>query len=581
MKNDRGDDGASHVGSTRRSGSRSILRGRVGRRTISLRVRLAVFVLLVMALVAAERSVSIASLHDDALAASRTRVMDVVDQGVNEYDLTLTAARSTLAALAALNIGGSDCADLSAVVGIAHSIESLFIADADGIVSCSTLLGGIGRDVGEREYFRIAMRGVGNLGTVSRRLITPLPAIYLAEPLFDDDGQARGAIVARVGIDELFPKSFAVQLGADAEAMVVDPDGGVITAFPDRQALVGTNLAHTGMVGASMSRSRGTVVAEGPDGRTRLYGFSRLPSSNMHLIVGLDMTAVTREVQRATWQAAATLLAAIAVMLVGLWLVGETLIVAPVQALSRRFTRFGQGERDEGGEGRTVIAELQPLVAAFEAMAVELTRREEALRGANRRLSSLASLDALTGIANRRSFDAVFAVQWSSARRLALLMVDVDHFKAYNDHFGHMEGDRCIRAIAQALAAAVRGTDVVARIGGEEFAVLMPGAALPEATEVAEGLRRAVAQLALEHAPAISGFVTISIGGAACPPAPELRATDLMVAADHALYAAKQAGRDRVCTVDEVQPKRMSAAGRTGEDPRLGREFGPRKPPGG
>nr|WP_255607216.1 GGDEF domain-containing protein [Ancylobacter sp. Lp-2] len=187
-------------------------------------------------------------------------------------------------------------------------------------------------------------------------------------------------------------------------------------------------------------------------------------------------------------------------------------------------------------------------------MAEELTHREEALRSANRRLSSLASLDPLTGIANRRSFDAVFAVQWSTARHLGVLMIDIDDFKLYNDHYGHMDGDRCLHRIAQALAGAVAGTDVIARIGGEEFAVLLPGATLASAAELAERLRLAVEELGIDHAPSLRGPVTVSIGCATCAPAPGLYGGDLMLAADQALYAAKQAGRNRVRLGGSVRP---------------------------
>nr|WP_246339938.1 diguanylate cyclase [Ancylobacter tetraedralis] len=182
-------------------------------------------------------------------------------------------------------------------------------------------------------------------------------------------------------------------------------------------------------------------------------------------------------------------------------------------------------------------------------MANELSARETALRNANRHLNSLASLDALTGIPNRRSFDAVLPLQWNKAPQLALLMIDIDNFKLYNDHYGHKEGDRCIRSVAQALATTVRGSDVIARIGGEEFAVLMPDADIGTAADVADRLRRAVEALAIPHANA-AGVVTVSVGAAACQPAPSLSPSELFVAADQALYAAKRAGRNGVRRAD-------------------------------
>nr|WP_250152388.1 diguanylate cyclase [Ancylobacter radicis] len=187
-------------------------------------------------------------------------------------------------------------------------------------------------------------------------------------------------------------------------------------------------------------------------------------------------------------------------------------------------------------------------------MSSELTRRENALRNANRRLNSLASLDPLTGIANRRSFDTVFALQWSAGQPLAILLIDIDAFKSFNDRYGHRAGDGCIRAVAQLMAGTVRASDVVARIGGEEFAVLMPGASLTAAADVAERLREAVEGLAIAHADQPGGIATVSIGAAACTPTPDLAPGDLFVAADLALYASKNAGRNRVRLAEKVAP---------------------------
>lgn len=530
-----------------------------------------------MTLVIGERSVSIFSLHAEAVEQSRLRAMELVQQGISRYAEEFAAANAVLTTLAtdmalAAKADPSDepppqCTRLYTVLDAAPSIESLGLADTDGHVVCTTTPEAEGLDIGEREYFRIAMHGIRNFSTVKQSFVTQSPAIYMAAPAVEEDGQVRAVVVARLGISGLFPDSYTTDLDLRSQVLLIDPTGTVIRATPDDGTLAGQDLRHSPVVEQALARTLGTLIAEGADGVPRLYGYSRLPRSNMHLIVGLDMSAVTREVERATWRAAMTLLVATLVMLLGLWLVGETLIVAPVLALSQRLTRFGQGKReDDGAGGRVVIAELAPLASAFEAMAEELTRREDALRSANRRLSSLASLDPLTGIANRRSFDAVFAVQWSTARRLGLLMIDIDDFKPYNDHFGHLEGDRCLNRVAQALASAVQGNDVVARIGGEEFAVLMPDATPAAATELAERLRATVRELGIAHTPSVGGPVTISVGGAACTPAPELRGSDLMMAADRALYAAKEAGRNRVRIAGHVYP----AGGEAGTAPAPG-----------
>ena len=187
-------------------------------------------------------------------------------------------------------------------------------------------------------------------------------------------------------------------------------------------------------------------------------------------------------------------------------------------------------------------------------------------------LRQLLSTDALTGIANRRHFDDVLALEWRRSARagvpLSLLMIDVDHFKAYNDHCGHQRGDDCLRRVARLLLNSVgRPADLVARYGGEEFVCLLPGADEVSAQAVAARLLRAVRAAAIAHPRSPSASrLTISIGAAT---AFDLAETpDALVAlADRLLYAAKDAGRDRVIagTIGQgsvfVPPEKIALAG--------------------
>ncbi len=163
-----------------------------------------------------------------------------------------------------------------------------------------------------------------------------------------------------------------------------------------------------------------------------------------------------------------------------------------------------------------------------------------------------AQRDALTGLGNRRRLDDSLQKAWRVSRRtgtpLAVLMIDVDHFKAYNDRYGHPAGDACLRAIAHALRGGLlRRTDEVSRYGGEEFAVLLADTADPEARAVAERLRLAVREMALPHPAGPDGIVTISLGVAVAGAASGLSdGAALLQAADQALYRAKEAGRDRI-----------------------------------
>ena len=170
-------------------------------------------------------------------------------------------------------------------------------------------------------------------------------------------------------------------------------------------------------------------------------------------------------------------------------------------------------------------------------------------------LRMLASLDGLTGVPNRRIFDERLDAEWRACRRsgvpLSLLMVDVDHFKLYNDHYGHLDGDQCLKAIASALADSVeRGRDMLARFGGEEFVCLLPDTDLEGARHIAEKLRSAVEALAIPHVESkTASTVTVSLGVATTTQCDALQPPELLKVADEQLYLAKQSGRNRVCGV--------------------------------
>jgi diguanylate cyclase (GGDEF)-like protein len=176
----------------------------------------------------------------------------------------------------------------------------------------------------------------------------------------------------------------------------------------------------------------------------------------------------------------------------------------------------------------------------------------------NRELENIARRDALTGLANRRCFDETLVREWErsqrAARELALLFIDVDHFKRYNDTYGHSAGDACLAEVAGAIARSLgRPADLASRYGGEEFVVLLPDTDVAGAREVAERIREDVDALRLAHAASpTADHVTVSIGLTACIPRTGL-AQALVDAADSALYAAKHAGRHCIVTaVDEV-----------------------------
>ena len=233
-----------------------------------------------------------------------------------------------------------------------------------------------------------------------------------------------------------------------------------------------------------LTHDEGTVTTEGFDGVRRIFAYVRVPSTQARLAVGLDERAVQAGIDHETTVAFLQLaLFSIFVLLVA-WFGGEQLIVKPIRSLVRAATRIGRGDFHVRTTQETWIAEFEPLAAALDDMAKKLAEREEELRIANEHLEELASLDGLTGLANRRGFDRQLEQEWRRAGEInepvALMMIDIDHFKLYNDRYGHVSGDTCLRSVGETLSlVTLENAVLVARYGGEEFALLLPGLDLP------------------------------------------------------------------------------------------------------
>jgi two-component system chemotaxis family response regulator WspR len=180
-----------------------------------------------------------------------------------------------------------------------------------------------------------------------------------------------------------------------------------------------------------------------------------------------------------------------------------------------------------------------------------LRESQAQLLTANRELQRLTNVDGLTGLSNRRYFNEYIEAEWKRALRtpapLSILMIDVDHFKQYNDTYGHLAGDEVLKQVAGAIKdGCKRSTDLAARYGGEEFAAILPVTPASDLPLLAENLRHAVESLGLAHPASSTGrFVTISIGGATVVPQTSQALAELIDAADKALYRAKHAGRNR------------------------------------
>src|SRR3984957_15786283 len=239
---------------------------------------------------------------------------------------------------------------------------------------------------------------------------------------------------------------------------------------------------------------------------------------------------------------------------------GTVLSIFVVAGISIGFTVAGRGPlmliANSTMLHRIVVEQIFVAVALFTTFPVaalleEGKELEHSLQKSEHRYRELATADALTGLANRRGFDEQLEAEWQRAIRahesVAILLMDVDLFKSYNDIYGHIGGDECLRCIANVIAGALqRSSDRASRFGGEEFAVTLPNTELDRAFVVAENIRKAVAAMNLPHPCNPHGHQTISIGVAAAIPTHEESAVSLLTQSDHALYPAKDLGRNRV-----------------------------------
>jgi diguanylate cyclase (GGDEF)-like protein/PAS domain S-box-containing protein len=224
------------------------------------------------------------------------------------------------------------------------------------------------------------------------------------------------------------------------------------------------------------------------------------------------------------------------------------------------------GRRIFTGVMRDITAQKQAMQSLEEARRAAEEANSK-LQKRNAELLELSTHDSLTGIANRRSFTEHFHEEWGRAMRvhtmLAVVLIDIDHFKAYNDYYGHQQGDKCLQKVATILSNCLkRPTDLFARYGGEEFIAVLPDTDLKGACHVAEQMRAALEQAAItHHNSSTAPYVTICLGVAAVYPSKEQRAESLISAADKALYEAKRSGRNRaVCAgIEEAERTDRSA----------------------
>jgi diguanylate cyclase (GGDEF)-like protein len=526
---------------------------------LSIRARLIVLAILAIAPLMLERVHGLERARANRTESAHTEVIDLARHGVESQREVIVSVRALLQIVsrvyARAPLDPSSCnqyiTDLTTNI---PWLRDLSIASPDGRIKCSTQPLAIGLNVSDRAHFQDALNS--REFALSDYLINRLnqvPSLVATFPIITDDGAVKGVVLAVINLQWIADLAATAAHHSGASVLLLDGSGDLIAGSADQQAFVGKRFAGYALTKEMLANDEGTMTAPGFDGVQRIFAYVRVPWTQARLAVGLDEYAVHNGIDREIDLAYVQLGVFGMFVLILAWFGGEHLVVRPIRSLVRTAARFGRGDLHVRAAHEPWVAEFAPLAAALDDMAAKIAAREEELQIANQHLEELASLDGLSGLANRRGFDREIERAWHSASEcggpIALMMVDIDHFKLFNDRCGHVAGDTCLRAVGETLSlVTLEEAVLVARYGGEEFALLLPGLTIERARALAEEARRAVEDLLINHSESPCGHVTVSIGVESMVPESYQTSADLVEAADRALYDAKRRGRNKVVT---------------------------------
>jgi diguanylate cyclase (GGDEF)-like protein len=524
-------------------------------RGLSIRARLMLLALLAVVPLTLDRVRILENSRAERLETARAEAIDLSRRVVESQSEIINSTRAVLQVATRLyeSTVDHDCTALSSIVTKVPWLTSLSVVGSNDRVVCSAHATMMGRDLSDRPYL-LKARETGDF-VLSDYVIDSgngAPAVIAAQLVRGDDATGATVLAAPIDLGWQGRAQTNIARRPGTSVLLVDGRGQVIAALPDQAGLTGRNFADHPAWARMLAQQEGQTVLDWLDGRRRIVAFARLPGTESNVLVALDERELLSRIDREIGIAYLQLVMFGLLVLLAAWFGGEQLIVHPIRALAQVATRIGRGELDARPTGQKWAAEFAPLVTALADMGSRLSERERELRSVNRHLETLASIDGLSGLANRRSFDAHLDAEWQrallSGRSLGLMMIDVDHFKLFNDNYGHVEGDHCLQMIGDLINAASEGGDFAARYGGEEFALLMPNTTVLHAMHLAEALRGEVAALAITHSAVPEGIITISIGVACRVPSAGELPQSLVEAADAGLYQAKRCGRNRVAT---------------------------------
>jgi GGDEF domain-containing protein len=565
------------------------------KRALSIRARLMVLALIAIAPLLVDRIRDVRADRSERIAEANRQALTLARQAMSAHNEVILVTRGLLQVVASarstFDSSDASCSEfLTKSAGRVPWLKTLSVANVQGKIICSSYARTIGLDLSDRDYFWRAVDSSDFVVSdyfVGTRVKSPIIAASLAQR--GANGAAAAVVLATIDLSWFGRIASTFELRPGSVMMMVDGKGTILARYPNSEHWIGRKFPEHPLTRAILAQNEGPATTASYDDHRRITGFAQIPGTHARVTVGFEESEVLGRANDAMYVTLAELGLIAALVLLAIWFGGERLLVRPIRALSATAAHIGKGgQLTERAADLPWAAEFVPLAAALDDMAGQLVAREQDLRDSNMQLRELAQMDPLTGLANRRLFSTRLTSEWALAakygRPLAVLMIDVDFFKLFNDHYGHVQGDNCLRKVATALHASVRThssletqdppteappsfrlvaaqerkPDCAARYGGEEFAILLQAADIQTAMQVGERARESVERLLIAHAGSPHGFVTVSVGAASIHPSVGINPETLTQAADEALYQAKQRGRNAIVASAGVTLSRAS-----------------------